>query len=189
MATLPLYILYHPEAALLPAAGNQPAVEGINVVFASKVAPAVKGGCGRKIKRVSYWRSDFLPLSDLLCWPAVADAPPAPAPDATEYLVGQNVAFLRGITGSFHPDLIARRLEGRRVGRLPDAGEHVADEPEPRPVRPAEGIPEDVMRAIEGKDTVADRRRLRRPRAIFSTRLRRGSQDYDLASERTQLPG
>jgi hypothetical protein len=185
MATLPLYIFYHPEAALLPAESKQPAVQGINIVFASKVAPAVKGGCGRKIKRVSHWRNDFMPLSDLLCWPAVADAPPAPSPDATEYLVGQNIAFLPGITGSFHPDLIARRLQTRRTAGLPVADDPVADEP----IRPSEGIPDDVVRAIEGRDTNEDRRLLLRPRAIFSTRVTRGSADYETASERTKPSG
>lgn len=189
MATLPLYIFYHPEAALLPAVGKQPSVDGINVVFASKVAAAVKGGCGRKFKKISYWRNHFMPLSDLLCWPAVADMPSTPAPDATEYLVGPNVAFLRGVTGSFHPDLIARRLQGRRGDSSTDADAKLIDESAPSPIGPAERIPEDVLRAINGQDTVADRRRLRRPRAIFSTRLTRGSPEYQVASARTQPSG
>jgi hypothetical protein len=98
MATLPLYIFYHPASALAPAVGRRPAIDGINIVFGSKIVPAVKGGCGREKKRVGYWRNDFMPFSDLLCWPAVAISPAPPTGDVTEFLADANVAFLSSLT-------------------------------------------------------------------------------------------
>jgi hypothetical protein len=93
LATLPLYIFYHPTSALSPAVQSQPAVDGINIVFASKVAPVVKGGCRLAKKRLSNWRNDFMPLSDLLCWPAAVEAPAPLLADATEFLTGPGTSF------------------------------------------------------------------------------------------------
>lgn len=188
MTTLPLYIFYHPASALAPPANSQPAIEGINLVFASKIAPAVRGGCGRDRKRVRYWRNEFFPLSDLLCWPAITDLPATPSPDATEYLVGPNIAFLRTVTGGYHPDLVARRLRERRA-RSPVLGGSGVDAPEPPPIEPSEGIPDDVRRAIDGRDTVEDRKRLERPRAILSSRLTRESSGFRVADEQTRPRG
>jgi len=145
LATLPLYIFYHPASALAPAGRFQPAIEGINIVFASKVAPAVRGGCGRAKKLVSYWRNDFMSLSDLLCWPAIEDAPAPPNVAAA--------AFLGLLTGSYHPDLVARRLRDRRSRGQSGAGSGM-DTTEVPPIEPAQGVPEDVRRAIDGTATL-----------------------------------
>ena len=188
MATLPLYILYHPTSALAPAVRSQPAIEGVNIIFASKVAPIVNGGCGRAQKRISYWRSDFIPLSVLLCWPVIAEAPAPHPADATEFLIGPNVGFLRNVTGSFHPDLVARRLQERRARSQPRASPAV-DTPTPPPIEPVDNIPDELRRAIDGKETAEDRRRLKRPRAILVSRLTRDSLDFQIAEARTRPPG
>ena len=48
MATLPLYVFYHPKSALQHALGYRPAVEGVNLTFACDIAAVVAGGCGRE---------------------------------------------------------------------------------------------------------------------------------------------
>ena len=89
MATLPLYMFYHPQSALQGAARALPAIEGINIRLARDVVGTVAGGCKRKEKKVSRWRAGFMSLSDLLCWPVVnLPAPPSPTADpATEFLL------------------------------------------------------------------------------------------------------
>lgn len=67
MATVPLYFLYHPRSAIEPPLPPSPDIEGINVIFADRVAPIVNGGCPRTQKRIGAWRDDFFPLSELLC--------------------------------------------------------------------------------------------------------------------------
>jgi hypothetical protein len=171
MPTLPLYIFYHPASALTPASGSDPAVDGINIVFASAVARTVNGGCGRKKKTVDYWRRNFLPLSDLLCWPAVVESPTKPPPaDATQFMVGSTTEYLPPLTGAFHPDLVARRLQNRREQARKRAT-FITEEPELPPITPVDGIPGDILRAIEGNVSVEDRKRLERPRVIFTTRM------------------
>ena len=188
MTTLPLYIFYHPTSALAPAGRSQTAIQGVNIVFASKVAPVVNGGCGRAQKRVSYWRSDFIPLSDLLCWPVVAEASAPQRADTTEFLVGPNIAFLRDVTGSFHPDLVARRLQEHR-GRSQSGASRGVETPTPQPIEPVDNIPEELRRAINGEDTAEDRRGLKRPRAILVSRLTRGSSAFQTAEARTRPRG
>jgi hypothetical protein len=158
--------------------GYRPAIEGVNATFASDVAVVVSGGCGREQKRVGYWRDGFLSLSDLLCWPmmAVPPSPTRPAPDATEFLTGGEPSAATYPTVAFHPDLVAERINEtpRR-----DAIKSTAD---PQlPARPAEGIPEDIVRAIEGKVTAEDRKRLQRPRVIFSTTTTRSDPMFEAA--------
>lgn len=74
---------------------------------------------------------------------------------------------------------------------MEEATEPIAwmDTPGALPIEPADGIPEDVVRAIYGSAMVEDRKRLKRPRIIFSTRLTRASADFRAAKERTQPPG
>lgn len=176
VSTLPLYIFYHATSATALATRALPAVEGINLVFADLIAPVVKGGCKRKDKKVERWRKDFLPLSDLLCWPVAVTAPPPPAPaGVTRFVVGGAEARLSLLTGGFHPDLVAARLNERRS---PAKAPAAADLPEPRPIEPAEGVPDDIRRAIDGKMTSEDRRELKRPRVILTTRLTRESPDF-----------
>jgi len=181
MPTLPLYMFYHPASALRPAVGSKPAVEGINIVFASTVANIVKGRCGLKEKRVAYWQDNFLPLSDLLCWPVIVEPAAMPPPsNATEFLLGPGTGFLYPLSGAFHPDLVARRLQGRRDQ---SRARIAPDEPEPPPIVPTDGIPDDIRRAIDGKMTGEDRERLKRPRVIFTTRMTRDSPSFLTAAK------
>lgn len=180
MATLPLYILYHPTSALAPVAPGQPAIEGVNLLFAHHVAPIVLGGCKKSEKRVTYWRSRFMPLSDILCWPAAVTARrPLGTPDATQFMVGSTQVVLPELTGGFHPDLVARRFREQRDRMAPLAS---PDRPSP-PIAPADGIPPDIRRAIEGQVTQKDRQELKRTRVILSTRLVRGQPDYERADQ------
>jgi hypothetical protein len=176
VTTLPLYIFYHATSATEPATRTLPAVEGINLVFADLVAPVVKGGCKIKDKKVERWRQHFLPLSELLCWPVAVTALPPPAPvGVTRFVVGGIEARLALLTGGFHPDLVAARLNERRSAARPPAA---AGLPQPRPIDPAESIPDDIRRAIDGKMTSEDRQGLKRPRVILTTRLTRESPDF-----------
>jgi hypothetical protein len=181
MATLPLYIFYHPTSALQPAAGWRPAVEGVNLVFAQDVEPVVAGGCGREHKRVGYWRNRFMSLPDLLCWPLIDTflSPAAPAPDATEFLRidGLGAAYYPRV--AFHPDLVAQRLNAARAESATERG---AEEALPL-ARPGHGIPDSIKRAIEGKTTKEDRKRLKRPRVVLSTPLTREDPRFENARE------
>jgi hypothetical protein len=177
IATLPLYIFYHPSSATAPATQSLPPVEGINLVFADLVAPVVRGGCVRNDKKVQKWRRYFLPLSDLLCWPvAVTDSLQGPAPGITPFIVDGAEVDRRILASGFHPDLVARRFNQRRERVMPPT---IADSLELRQIQPAEGIPADIRRSIDGKLTLEDRRSLERPRVTLTTRLTRESPDFD----------
>ncbi|YCI07035.1 hypothetical protein M1D34_31825 (plasmid) [Ensifer sp. D2-11] len=177
MATLPLYILYHPISALTPATSNRPAIDGINLVFAHHVAPVVLGGCKKKQKKVDHWRDHFMPLSDILCWPAGITARGDPAAsDATQFMIGPFQDVLPVITGAFHPDLVARRFRHRQEQiSAPPAAQFV--------IEPADGIPPSIQRAIEGQVTAKDRRELKRPRVILTTSLSRTDRYFGRADE------
>jgi hypothetical protein len=182
-ATLPLYIFYHPTSALAPLC-SEPAIEGVNLVFADKVAPVVKGGCGRPKKKVAYWRKHFMPLADILCWPTVVTGPPlAPTPDVAQFVVGPPGLTTLPTEVGFHPDLVAQRLRQRRkvMGDLAPEGMAQA-------IEPVFGIPADILRAIAGESSEQERKELKRPRVIFSTRLRRADPFYKQAAERVLGP-
>jgi hypothetical protein len=184
-ATLPLYILYHPTSALDPFNG-EPAIEGVNVVFADKVAPVVKGGCGSKQKRVTYWRKHFMPLSDILCWPTVVTGPPVPpAVEVAEFVVGPAGWMTVQSAAGFHPDLVARRLRQRRQFVSAETPETLSPPPV---IEPADGIPTEILRGIYGETSEAERKELKRPRVIFSTNLRRGDPFFGQAAERVLTP-
>jgi hypothetical protein len=184
-ATLPLYILYHPTSALDPFNG-EPAIEGVNVVFADKVAPVVKGGCGSKEKRVTYWRKHFMPLSDILCWPTVVTGPPVPpAAEVAEFVVGPAGWMTVQSAAGFHPDLVARRLRQRRQFVSAETPETLSPPPV---IEPADGIPTEILRGIYGETSEAERKELKRPRVIFSTNLRRGDPFFGQAAERVLTP-
>lgn len=174
---MPLYIFYHPRSALQLATGNSRAIEGINLVFASHVAPVVLGGCTRKEKKVDYWRDRFMPLSDILCWPALLGPRLPGAPDTT-FVIGPGAEPL-GAIGGFHPDLVARRLR-LRYERAPVAA---ATDTTARVIEPANEIPAEIRRALEGNVTADDRRRLKRPRVILATPLRREDSAFTVADE------
>lgn len=176
MATLPVYAFYHPASALAPASASLPAIEGMNLVFAHHVAPTVAGGCSIKQKKVDHWRDLFMPLSDLLCWPVVVRALGDPAAtDATDYVLEGAIATMPELTGAFHPDVAASRFRrlwevtGARPGAVVDA---------PLTIEPANEIPQEIARAIEGDVTAKDRAALQRPRVILSTQLRRTDPGY-----------
>jgi uncharacterized protein DUF6615 len=170
---LPFYIFYHPSSALKAAEKGLPAIDGINLVLADRVASVVMSGCGKKEKKVSYWRGQFLPLSDIFCWHYFISRPTgvAAGDEAEAFDVGAGNSIEN--TVGFHPDLLAQRLLARleRTSKQPmrfDTLESfVADE-----------IPPDVQRAIMGNVTDEDRRRLRRPRVIFSTSASREDPEY-----------
>jgi hypothetical protein len=180
--TLPLYIFYHPKSALAPASGVGPAIEGANVVFASDVAPVVSGGCQRKQKKVEYWRVRFMPLSDLLCWPIVAIVPPVtpPAgPDTAEFFDPPGVPYMVEFTGAFHPDIVARRLRDRYVEGVSQGEKEVDTAVGIEPPAAVDGVPPVIRRAIERKDTPRDREMLKRPRVIFSTKMKRRDPGFE----------
>ena len=165
MNTLPLYMFYHPEAALLPAAGYRPAIEGVNLRLARDVAGVIAGGCARKYKTVGQWRDGFMSLPDLLCWPLLPlPLPPSPAtPEATQFLSSAGLDDVTYAAAAFHPQLVADRINGR--DRL---AAHSEDDP---PIRPSQGVPDAIRRAIAGERTEKDRHELKRPRVILSTPL------------------
>lgn len=165
MDTLPLYMFYHPQSALKPAAGYLPAVEGINIRLARDIVGTVTGGCKRREKKVSHWRAGFLTLSDLLCWPIVTEpAPPPPGEPATEFLLPGTFGQVTYRAMAFHPELVAERINLVRGETAPFADPDFA-------VRPSRGIPQHIRRAIAGELTEKDRAVLERPRVILSTPL------------------
>jgi hypothetical protein len=178
MDTLPLYMFYHPEAALEAASGKLPAVEGVNIRLARDIVGTVAGGCKRKEKKVGHWRSGFMSLSDLLCWPIVPEPAPAPPPTgaATEFLLPGGFGDVTYLGMAFHPELIAERINLAR-------GEPARAADPDFQVRPSEGLPPEIRRAIAGDVTEKDRKALERPRVILSTPLTRDNPRFALARE------
>ncbi|RVH24508.1 DUF6615 family protein [Sinorhizobium meliloti] len=183
MSTLPLYIFYHPTSALSAKTATEPAVEGINLVFAHQVEPVVSGGCKRKHKTVKTWRSSFMQLSDILCWPFVpVPKPTGPAQASTLGLqIAGGPSRVLPFAAGFHPDVVAARLRSRLEnvrgkGPIVDIVAHG--------ISAADGIPADIERAIDGKMTLADRKELARPRVIFSTTLTRNDPSFDREMQR-----
>jgi hypothetical protein len=168
MATLPLYMFYHPQSALQGPLGALPEIEGINIRLARDVVGIVAGGCKRKEKKVSRWRAGFMSLSDLLCWPVV-DLPSPPSPPAgprTEFLLPSGFGELRYLSIAFHPDLVAERINLSR-------GEAARAADPDFQVRSSGELPDSIRRAIAGEVTDKDRATLQRPRVILSTPLTR----------------
>lgn len=157
--SVPFYIFYHPSSALGAANNTLPAVEGVNLVFASEVAPVVTNGCGVAKKKVDYWRPKFLPLSDLFCWPTRPIVINRMPPEVPEFLT-----LMSSDSWAFHPDAIAGRLNDRaRSSGLSDAV-----------FEPTDGIPSEIIGRINEGDRVGSAHvRLERSRVIFSTPLTR----------------
>jgi hypothetical protein len=167
-STLPLYIFYHPKSALAPKSKTLPAIDGINVVFASAVAKVVKGGCKRKEKKIECWRKHFMPLSDLLCWHFVASAPPPPpSPDMTAFAIGDDRIPIPPLSGTFHPEIVLERLMSR-ANRQNTAFDHSVNE----------GIPDDVGRFLAASPSDSDRKTLERPLVLLTTSLTRESPGF-----------
>lgn len=161
----PLYMFYHPQSALDSATGLLPAVEGVNAVLAHPIAAAVAGGCKIDTKRVDQWRSMFMSLSDLLCWPeGMIFYPQARA-------FGRRAMVLRPAhySAAFSPEGIANRLDlnRRRIREMSGRTESLFLE---EPIRAGFEVPPATMRASQGEMTIDDRRALKRPRAIFLSR-------------------
>lgn len=176
MDTLPLYMFYHPETALDSDAGTLPAIEGVNIRLARDIVGTVAGGCKRKEKKVSHWRPGFMTLSDLLCWPVLplpAPAPP-PAASATEFLRTTGFDPITYLGIAFHPELVAERINAVR-------GEAERRSDLDFQVRPSEGLPDEIRRAIAGEVTAKDRAALTRPRVVLSTPLTREDPHFDQA--------
>ncbi len=116
-----------------------------------------------------------MPLSDVLCWPSVAGARRSPgSPDITQFMVGSGLEVLPELTGGFHPDIVARTsASGSDRCQFPRRLTCACYRSEP-----ANGIPSDIRRAIDGDVTMKDRRKLKRPRVILSTRLRREDSEF-----------
>ncbi len=176
MDTLPLYMFYHPETALASSAGALPAIEGVNIRLARDIVGTVAGGCKRMEKKVSHWRPGFMTLSDLLCWPVLplpAPAPPPAAP-ATEFLRTTGLDPITYLGIAFHPELVAERVNAVR-------GEAERSADLDFQVRPSEGLPDEIRRAIAGEVTAKDRAALKRPRVVLSTPLPREDPPFDQA--------
>lgn len=179
-ATLPLYIFYHPSSALAPATSTLPAIEGINLVFAYDVEPVVRRGCTKQEKKVDYWRDRFIPLSDILCWPAELIGLGNPSnPNTTQFMIGPDTIGLPLMTGGFHPDIVAGRLRRRQEQRADISAVRRAQ----FNIQPMNGIPPEIQRAIDGEVTAKDRKELKRPRVILSTRMKRSDPAFKQAEE------
>jgi hypothetical protein len=183
MSTLPLYFFYHPRSAVMSRLPPQPNVEGINIVFAERIAPVVKGGCAKRQKRLDTWRGDFFSLSELLCWPvAPSTAPPGPPnPERTEFLVNGAFAGAQTVQPLWHPDFVSDRLNALRRSKAIRDDE--TEPPKPIRVAPTSEIPDELRRSIGGESTAKDREGLERPRVILRTPMTRTSPSYELDRE------
>src|SRR4051794_33003462 len=117
-------------------------------------------------------------LSDLLCWPVLQlpAPPPPPSGAATEFLLSRSFGEVTYSGLAFHPELIAERINLVR-------GESARASDPDFQVRPSEGLPPEIRRAIAGEVTVKDRRALERPRVILSTPLTRDDPRFAQARE------
>lgn len=126
------------------------------------IAPVVEGGCTKTEKKIDHWRQHFMPLSEILCWPAALVAPPPKVPldNATLFAVGGGRPLTPPeMTGGFHPDIVAERLNRKLAiqpaqddGRIRRTG-----------AVPKDRIPLDIRRAIDGEVNAKDRAESRRP--------------------------
>lgn len=197
-ATLPLYMMFHPQGALAPASKRRPEIAGVNLVPAELVEPVVtqamttkggatKLGCPRPDKKVERWRPHFFTLHDLLCWPLAL--PPGSRISLARFLeefLRLDPGFLPLATPAWHPDFVAERLNeitGRGGEQV--AAEKTADADE-RPALSPRPIPADLRRAIDGEETDEERRALKRTRVILTSPVRRGDEDYEDFAERSR---
>lgn len=161
---VPLYMFYHPTDATEPATESLPAVEGVSAMLAHGVPAVIGKGCTSSQKAVSFWRPDFFPLHDLLCWPISMPAMEVyPDEDFPLFL-----AFLEpadGLLLRVSPQRLAEKLEEHRR-RLADR-KGVADTEAVQPIAAVDAIPPSILRAINGEVSTEERDQLPRPRAIF----------------------
>lgn len=169
MNTYPLYMFYHPEGALLPPGKNLPSVQGINLTYAGDVSVVVKNGCTRNEKKVSYWRSGFWSLSDLLCFPIHETLV-----DIYPFEIGLSF-FIANVGGDisrsglmFHPSQIAKRLNEARFRSTEASGRELD---QLVGFEASAELPESVRRAISGEAREDDLASLKRPRVIISTKF------------------
>lgn len=141
----------------------------------------MKGGCGRAQKRVDHWRKHFMPLSDILCWPAELLSDQNPDTTNTTQLMIDGMQFdLPAMTGGFHPDIVAARLNSRESAANATAGRRTEKRIE---AQVFDRIPAALQRAIAGEVSREDRMQLNRPRVVLSTRLRRDDPAFLQAQE------
>jgi hypothetical protein len=118
------------------------------------------------------WRSRFLPLSEILCWPAtVTRSTAAPDPNSTQFIIGSAQVELPGLMGGFHPDLVADRLRQSLARMRPEAGTEALLET----IQPKDGIPPQIRRAIERQVTKDDQRAETATRHPLDPHAKRGS--------------
>ncbi len=100
------------EAALEAAAAGMPTGEGVNIRLARDIVGTVTGGGKRYEKKISHWRSIFMTLSDLLCWPVLpfGAPPPPPAEPVTEFPLAGGFSNLIYPGLAFHPEFVAERI-------------------------------------------------------------------------------
>ena len=147
---VPLYFFYHPQDALSPKTPQLPAIEGVNVMLANRIAePPSQGAWPRDRKYVERWRPHFMPLSALLCFGRGPFVFPLPT--------GPGIAFWpSGTPGLVSPGELADRLNG--LNREPGLE-----------LRAIENIPPQTERALYSEQS-KHRAEVERPRVIFETR-------------------
>lgn len=152
---VPLYMFYHPNSALEPAAGGLPAVEGVNWMFADLIPENLTPGRWPAAdKRLDRWRPHFHPLSDLLCFGHGPDLLRVKGPD------DRYVAFIIGPKSPVAtPGEVEDRLNEWRNGE--DASV------ERLPIRAVENVPEQTLAIIRAARDGKRKAEIDRPRVIF----------------------
>lgn len=185
-----LYAFYHPRSACIALSTTNEPVEGVNLVFARLVAEKVKGGCSRREKLVTAWRSDFHDLGSVLCQPSAWF-------DTVAVRRERQTSFLRFLSTdgggvSVNPDAVAKRLNEmwrRRIGAdvgVDDFAYAAGDE-----------IPADVLRLLDddageidvAQPTVSYARGAgaAQPHRVGFSRHRRGHGGEDMAGGRRPM--
>ena len=191
-ATLPLYMFFHPSAALAPANGKNKAVEGINLVPAADVhAVVTKGvtyksgktakGCRREDKKVDRWRPLFFNLHDLFCWmPAGILMPPPPPADIISFaLSGLDDGTISLGMPTWHPDFVAQRLNELMSFEQEAHPAYSAPGTDRRRLLETRPIPPNLRRAIDNEESEEELARLPRTRIILTSPINRRNPRFD----------
>jgi len=153
---VPIYMFYHPGAAVAPKAGNSPAIEGLNWIFANKIPKKLSTkNWPRADKKTETWRPHFQPLSKILCFGHSTFKKIDPAADGVLGL------FLIGSSNPSPGELSDRLNE--IMGYAGDAGDDRV------PIRAVEEIPASTLAAIRSSGSRTDGADLARPRVIFNS--------------------
>lgn len=157
---VPLYMFYHPVAALAASTASLPAIEGVNWMFADLVPVNVSPGRWPIAdKRLDKWRPHFHPLHDLLCF-------------------GHGPKFIAFGNGgsSFLELFVGPRSAGPTPGEMEDLlnkrrshGEWA--EIDRLPIQAAQVIPDETLEIVRAARDGARKFEISRPRVIFVTNL------------------